>query len=193
MVHGWNFKLIFLFIPYFVISQNNINNKLKKKGLRFKTQTLMLFYYNKENNVTNQYQKEFALEDNTKIYGVNTEVNYFFNTNFAIGLGLGYEKLTQPKIIYNPLYINFLGVFYEDNNSMYTKFNFGGHIGKVDKQGFLFRWGLGYRVHIYKNLSSNFEMTYSYQNLYKTFEKSEREFNIYNVRSVGLSIGLTIN
>jgi len=81
----------------------------------------------------------------------------------------------------------------DTKNSIYTKANFGIHLGDLDKSGFVFRGGLGYRLKVYKNILSNFELSYSYQNIYKSFENSQRPENYYNIESLGISIGIEIN
>ena len=43
------------------------------------------------------------------------------------------------------------------------------------------------------NYFSNFEFSYSYQNIYKTFENSQRPENYYNIESIGLTIGIEFN
>lgn len=69
----------------------------------------------------------------------------------------------------------------------------GVHKGKVDNSGFLFRAGFGIRVPINKYFEPNFILTYSFQNIYKSFEDSGRPENYYNFKSFGIAATLKIN
>ncbi|MFK5878209.1 MAG: hypothetical protein QM478_01800 [Flavobacteriaceae bacterium] len=109
------------------------------------------------------------------------------------GVGLGYEKLTQPAINYFPTYLNIMGFLTEKKNSVYGKLNFGTHLGDFDRSGFLFRGGLGLRFRMTKNILPIVEFTYSFQNIHKSFENSNRTENNYTLESVGLSLGFEIN
>ena len=190
----WFFSaIIFFIISNSILAQNDIiEDDFKDQGLSFKTQTLVLFPYDDGTN-GDIYETDFELEDNSFVYGFNAELNYYIDSNFGVGLGLGFEKLNQPNIIYYPLYLNIIGVLNDTKNAVYTKINFGIHLGDLDKSGFIFRGGLGYRLKVYKNILSNFELTYSYQNIYKSFKNSQRPENYYNIESIGITIGIEIN
>ena len=159
--------------------------------MSLKAQSLILFRYDK-NLFKDTYQTDFELKENSFLFGASGELNYYFNSYLATGLGFGYEKNSEPSIAYMPLYINFLGYFSEKEKSLYSKLNFGIHLGDVDRNGFLFRFGLGVRLKLFKKVKSNIEFAYSFQNLNKTFENSNKPDNYYNLESIGLTLGIEI-
>ena len=59
--------------------------------------------------------------------------------------------------------------------------------------GFMFRGGLGLQFKLTKTILPIVEMTYSYQNIYKTFKDSNRNDNFYTLESIGVSLGFNIN
>lgn len=191
MVKEWNFSIIFFLISLLVFSQEK-KTGVQEKGLSFKTQSLVLIRYNNTES-KDIYQKDFELGENTFLYGINGEFNYYFNPHFAAGIGVGLEKISKPSIVYTPLYVNIIGVFNKTQKSLYSKLNFGVHLGNIDNTGFLFRFGLGAKVPFFKKIPLNIEFTYSFQNLNKTFVNSNRPDNFYNLESIGLSIGIEIN
>jgi len=198
MVKEWYGKKIILIICLFCVvglgysQQTKSNDFFKDKGLSLKAQTFILSPYNEE--VGNSlYDTDFELEYKTIVYGANIEINYYLNPHFGLGIGIGYEMINQPHFEYYPLYLSLMGALNETKNSIYTKANIGVHLGDLDQSGFVFRGGLGYRLKVFENILSNFEFTYSYQNIYKSFENSERPENYYNLESVGLTIGIEIN
>lgn len=194
MVKEWFFSIsiIFLISSSMLAQSNNIEEEFKEYGLSFKVQSIVLLPYNDGSN-GNLYNTNYELENNSFIYGFNGELNYYLNPNFGLGIGLGYENLNQPNITYYPLYLNIISALDDSKNTVYAKVNFGIQLGNLDKSGFLFRGGLGYRLKVYKNILSNFEFSYSYQNIYKSFKNSQRPENYYNVESIGLTIGIEIN
>jgi len=193
MVKEWFFNIVLFFLgSLFVNAQEKAAEFFKEQGLSFKAQTLVLFPYD-EGTDRNLYETAYELEENTFIFGLNAELNYFFNQSIGAGIGFGYEQINQPNFSYYPIYLNFIGVLSDTKEALYVKTNFGTHIGHLDKSGFLFRAGLGYRIKVYKNILSNFEFSYSYQNMYKTFLNSERIENYYNIESIGLTIGIEFN
>jgi len=194
MVKEWFFNILILFfISNSILAQNNeIEEDFKNQGLSFKTQTLVLFPYDDGTN-GGVYNTDFEIENNTFIFGLNSEVNYYFSQNFGVGIGFGFEKINQPNFIYYPIYLNIISALNDTKNAIYAKVNFGTHLGNLDKSGFVFRGGLGYRLKVYKNILSNFELTYSYQNIYKSFKNSQRPENYYNIESVGITVGIEIN
>jgi len=194
MVKEWFFSMIIIFlISSSILAQSNkIEEDFKEQGLSFKAQSIVLLPYNDGTN-GNLYDTNYELENNSFIYGFNGELNYYLNPNFGLGIGLGYENLNQPNINYYPLYLNIISALDDIENTVYAKVNFGIHLGNLDKSGFLFRGGLGYRLKVYKNILSNFEFSYSYQKIYKSFKNSQRPENYYNVESIGLTIGIEIN
>jgi hypothetical protein len=192
MVKEWSFSISFLFISFILFSQDN-DKVLNKKGLSFKAQSLILSYYEKNDTNISPYQTDFELSNSTFLYGINTELNYYFSPYFATGLGFGVEQISQPNIVYMPLYINAIGLFNSGKKSLYSKLNFGIHLGDIDNLGFLFRFGLGGRFVVFKKIASNIEVTYSFQNIDKTFNNSNRPENYYNIESIGITIGIEIN
>ena len=193
MVKDWFFKvLLFLASSTILFAQKSKSEYLKDQGLSFKTQTLVLIPYDNGTN-NGVYDTEYELEYNTFIFGLNAELNYYFNQNLGVGIGFGYEKINQPNFFYYPIYSNFFIALNDTKDAMYLKFNFGTHIGNLEKSGFLFRGGFGYRLKVFKNIISNFEFSYSYQNIYKTFINSGRPENYYNIESIGLTLGIEFN
>jgi hypothetical protein len=193
MVKEWFFKaLLVFFCSPLIFAQNNKDEYFKDQGLSLKAQTLVLLPYDDGTN-GDVYDTDYELEDNTFVFGLNAELNYYFNQNLGLGVGFGYEKINQPDFFYYPVYINLIGVLNDTKDALYVKANFGTHLGDLDKSGFIFRGGLGYRLKVFKNILSNFEFTYSYQNIYKTFTNSERPENYYNIESIGLTIGIEFN
>lgn len=193
MVKEWFFKISAIFLcSSLMFSQHNKNEYFKDQGFSLRAQTLVLIPYDDGTN-SNLYNTNYELEDNTFLFGLNTELNYYFNQYMGIGFGFGFEKINQPDFYYYPVYLNLIGVSNNTMDTLYAKLNFGTHIGDLDKQGFIFRGGLGYRLRVYKDILSNFEFTYSYQNIYKTFKNSERPENYYNIESIGLTIGIEFN
>lgn len=193
MVKEWFFKILITFLwLHSIDAQNNKDVYFKDQGLSLKAQTLVLLPYDDGTN-RDVYDTDYELEDNTFVFGLNVELNYYLNQNLGLGLGFGYEKINQPNFFYNPVYFNLIGVLNDTKDALYAKANFGTHLGNLDKSGFVFRAGLGYRLKVFKNILSNFEFTYSYQNIYKTFKNSERPENYYNIESIGLTIGIEFN
>lgn len=193
MVKEWFFKaLLVFFCSPLIFAQNNEDEYFKDQGLSLKAQTLVLLPYDDGTN-GDVYDTDYELEDNTFVFGLNAELNYYFSQNLGVGIGFGYEKINQPNFFYYPVFINLIGVLNDTKDALYVKANFGTHLGDLDKSGFIFRGGLGYRLKVFKNILSNFEFTYSYQNIYKTFTNSERPENYYNIESIGLTIGIEFN
>ncbi|MGJ8745995.1 hypothetical protein [Polaribacter sp.] len=190
MAKEWSFSILLSLLSFLVISQEK-DISYRKKGLSIKAQSLILIRYDK-NLFKDTYQTNFELKENSFLYGANGELNYFFNSHLATGFGFGYEKISQPNIIYIPAYINVLGYFSKKEKSLYSKLNLGVHLGNIDEKGFLFRFGLGVRLMLLKKVKSNIEFTYSFQNLNKTFENSNRPDNFYNLESIGLTLGIEI-
>jgi len=190
MVKEWSFSIFLSLLSFFVISQEK-EKSFRKKGLSLKAQSLILFRYDK-NLFKDTYQTDFELKENSFLYGINGELNYSFNSYFVTGLGFGYEKISEPSIAYIPLYINILGYLTKKEKSLYSKLNFGIHLGDIDRKGFLFRFGVGARLMFLKKIKSNIEFTYSFQNLNKTFKNSNRPDNFYNLESIGLTLGIEI-
>ena len=53
------------------------------------------------------YNTDYELEYDTFIFGLNSELNYYFNGSFAAGIGIGYEKVNnQTFLLSNLLKIN---------------------------------------------------------------------------------------
>tara|TARA_B110000091_G_C13740371_1_gene443061 strand:+ start:81 stop:662 length:582 start_codon:yes stop_codon:yes gene_type:complete len=193
MVKEWFFNIILvLSCTFFVNAQEVEDEFFKDQGLSFKAQTLVLLPYDDGTN-GDVYDTDYELEDNTFVFGLNAELNYYFNQNLGVGIGFGYEKINQPNFFYYPVYFNLIGVLNDNKDALYAKANFGTHLGDLDKSGFVFRGGLGYGLKVFKTILSNFEFTYSYQNIYKTFTNSERPENYYNIESIGITIGIEFN
>ncbi len=190
----WFFKYSVAFFLLLVVTQimaQNDKEYTKEKGLSVNTQSLFLFPYG--DNIGGGIHKTlYDLEYDSRVYGVNTSVNYYFSPYLAAGLGIGYEKLTQPEISYYPIFFNLRSTLLDTKNTITTKGDLGLHMGSVDKPGFLIRWSLGYRTQLFMSLLGYFELIYSYQKIYKEFESSGRLNNNYGIESIGLSISIEI-
>lgn len=127
----------------------------------------------------------YEFNKDTKLVGANLLVRYYVYEGISIGLGTGIEEITQPKIKYVPAFVNLTLSSGRVGNGFHTEVDFGSHFGDLDKNGFMFRAGLGYRFRIHKQFFGYTSLMYTYQNLYKTFEVSNRD-NIYNFESAGL-------
>ena len=191
VVKEWFFNIVLIVICSIFANAQSAEDEFKEQGLSFKAQTLFLIL--SDDGTNGYFNTDYELEDNTTIFGLNTELNYYFNQHMGVGIGFGYEKVNQPKFIYYPIYVNLLGILNNTKDALYVKANFGTHLGNLDKSGFLFRAGWGYRLKVHKNILSNFEFSYSFQNLYKTFRNSKRLENYYNIESIGLTIGIEFN
>lgn len=182
--------LLLLVISPHLFSQTDAEFS-KDKGFSLNVQSLMIFPYGNDVGGGSQ-DTAYDLELDSRILGFNTTLNYYLNPYLAAGLGIGYEKLNQPELVYYPLFINLRGSLLTTKNTPTTAVNFGVHLGDVDQSGFMFRWSLGYRTHILNDFLAYFEMHYSYQNLYKSFPDSGRIDNYYNVESIGVAISFEI-
>lgn len=192
MGKGWFFNYILILLcSTFVYGQIKSDEYFKEKGLSLKVQSSFLYPF--DDGDRSRLDSELELEGHSFIIGLNAELNYYFNQHFAAGLGVGYEKLNQPNLYYHPVYFNLSLFANETKESLYAKVNFGTHMGDLSQSGFLFRSGLGYRLKIYKNILSNFEFTYSFQNIYTSYTSFERPSNYYNIESLGISIGIEFN
>jgi len=192
MVKEWFFSIFITMGSLIVIqAQSQRDVYFKEQGLSYSIQTFVLFDY--DDGVGRGYDTDYELEYDTKIFGLNGEVTYYFDPTLGVGLGLGYERITQPLIEYYPLYLNLIGPLGKTKDAYYMKFNFGIHLGNLDKPGFIFRTGFGYRFKVYKDILSNMSFSYSFQNLFKSFDQSGRPENYYNIESIGLTIGIEFN
>ena len=159
--------------------------------MNFSTQSLFLFPYGDEVGGGIQ-NTSYDLEFDSRVYGVNISINYYINPYMASGFGIGYEKLTQPEIVYYPIFLNLRSTLMDTKNTVTTGLNFGTHLGDIDQSGFLFRWTIGYRTKLFEKILGYFGMIYSCQNMYKSLVDSGRIDNYYNVESIGLSISIEI-
>ncbi len=190
MAKEWFSSVLLIFVFTFLAKAQDAEYEyFNYQGLSFKLQTLGLFIIYEDK----VYDTDYELEYNTFIIGANSEVNYYLNQNFGAGIGFGYEKVNQPKFYYYPIYLNLILVLHDSKEAFYTKANFGTHLGNLDQSGFLFKWGVGYRIKVYKNILANFEVSYSFQNIYKSFHNSGRPENYYNIECVGLTVGIEFN
>tara|TARA_B110000967_G_C18565587_1_gene402309 strand:- start:65 stop:670 length:606 start_codon:yes stop_codon:yes gene_type:complete len=191
MVKDWFFRVVFTcFLPACLFAQNSNNAQVSNSGFKLKFQSMVLFSYD-DDGYRVHYLTDYELEDYTSIFGLNVELSHLFDNDIGIGLGYGCEEINQPNFLYHPIYL--IAVINDEINSLYARVNFGTHLGDLDQSGFLFRGGLGFRFKIYKKIHTNFDITYSYQNMYKTFANSERPENYYFIESIGLTIGIEFN
>jgi len=186
-----SFLILFLSLNTFLsFSQKTDKQKTVLSKFSISTQGLFLSPHLQDGNIKTP---GYEIESNSYIQGFNVELNYNFNQYFLLGFGTGIEKLTQPAMKYYPVYLKAMGNFFDRYNSCYIKFNFGTHLGEIDKTGFVFRSGIGYKVPIIKKVTSYFEFTYFYQNISKTYTNSGRIDNYYNLEGVGITIGIELN
>lgn len=192
-------KDLFLSLSIIVLLSMNLYGQLNdqsenpyESGINFKIQAFYLFPFSKEVGVVT-YENDYELTEDSNQYGFDTEINYMISPYFGVGLGTGIETLQQPKCSYFPLYLNLFCPLSKTENSLTTNVNFGIHLGNVDKLGFILRSGIGYRTGVGKKLLANFEITYSFQNLYKSFENSGRISNYYNLESLGFKVGIEVH
>ncbi len=184
--------ILFIVVTHsvFVFGQKDDDEPIRR-GFAAKVQALTLLPY--DNRYAADYGEEFNLKLGTVVTGVNGELNYYFIPYFGVGIGGGYEIVSHPRIKYFPMYANFIGVASENKSTLFAKLSFGSHLGDLAERGFVFRAGLGVRVKVKENILSYFELTYSFQNLYKTFELSAEPVNYYNIESLGVTVGMGIN
>ena len=167
--------------------ESNTEKNNKDTGISIKTNFLTLIpMYDPTDGY---FGTEYEIEDSTFLLGTGMEVNYYFNDLFAAGIGVGLEKLTQPKFIYFPLYFNTLFLL---GDEFFMEAKFGVHSGNVSNSGFIFRGGLGYTVNISNNFNFNLILSYSFQNIYKDFKNSNRPNNYYNIESVGFTLSFDL-
>lgn len=184
----FKFLIVFL-IPFSLISQEKDSSN-HFKGFGLKTNAFITFPY--ENNEKVNELSDNEITEKTNIHGCNVILSYNLSPYFGLGLGTGYEVVTQPNIQYYPLFLNLSGNSSDASESYTANANFGIHKGDLDKNGFIFRSSLGYKISISDVLKANFEILYSFQNIYKSFPNSVRIDNYYNIESIGISVGFEI-
>lgn len=182
-------KKIFLFsyiilLPIWGFGQKS---EFKLHGFSIGAKAMILFPI--PNMVDMYWNEEFQPGDDTLIYGIQSEINYFVSREFALGVGFGKEIVTQPDISYIPIYLNALLILDEH---FFIDGKLGVHRGSVPNSGILSRIGLGIPIQITKNLLANFTIAYSFQNIYKDFPNSNLDDNYYNFETIGVSVGIDI-
>ncbi len=193
MIKKCFFNLIFLICGVNNFAQNAavFEKDFKEKGFSVHLDTYTFFPL--EDETDGYFDTKFEIERNTVVYGLNSTLTYFFTPYFGLGMGIGYEYINQPRFSYFPIYLNGIFAFNETKNSYYLRGNYGTFLGNLDKSGVFVRAGIGYRFILAKKLLLNFEILYSFQNMYKTFENSERPENYYNIEGIGIAIGVMFN
>lgn len=181
--------LSLLFIQGLCFSQDSpvVNSKIGNFGIGVQGLAFVSWY-----DDADEQGNPFDFNDDTRLIGANILVHYYVYDGISLGLGSGVEQITQPDIKYVPVFANVTLSSGKMGDGVHTEVNFGKHYGDLDKGGFMFRAGVGYRFRIHKQLFGYTSLLWTYQNLYKTFEGSQRD-NIYNFESVGLLVGVDIN
>lgn len=186
----WLIKLVFFFCISQLAAQTTNIEYLKERGFSFKIQGVYLNHtaYEMESEFDSAYQIGWY----TNITGVNIELNYYLSPLFGIGIGTGYERISKPGFHYYPLYLNIIAPLSDRKNTFYVKSNLGGQLG-IDGFGSLLRAAIGYRFKVYKNILSNLEITYVFQDMYKDLVHAEQIENYLNIQGVGISLGIEFN
>lgn len=187
MALKWFFNIIFL-IPIILYSQDK---EFKSKGFSVDASALILFPY--DFSIPSEHDEISETSTKSKILGTSVHLNYYISKCFAFTVSSGYESINQPKIDYIPITGGIKWVLNDTKESLLTSFDFGGHLGQVEKFGVLLRIGVGYRFVIAKKILADFELCYSHQNLYKTFIKQNNHtMDYHNIESAGFKIGIEI-
>lgn len=189
-----NYYYIFiLFFTALVSAQNPEPEEPygKPKRITFGFRALAFVTYSEDSLL--EPDNQFDFDDATKLTGVNFSVNYNIINGISVGVGSGIETFTQPRFTYVPLYTRIAlngGIL---KNSFHVELIIGGQFTNDSRRGGLHRFLLGYRFRVHKTLFADISMIYTYQNLYQTFDNSQRLDNYYNFDSLGLSIGIDLN
>ncbi|MFH6994594.1 hypothetical protein [Flavobacterium sp. FlaQc-48] len=183
----WYFSIMLL-MPIVVYSQKE---DFKNKGFSVEASAIVLFPY--DFKIPSEHDEISETSTKSKILGTSVHLNYYISKSFAFTASSGYESINQPKIAYIPISSGIKWVLNDTKESLLTSFDFGGHLGQVEKFGVLLRIGVGYRFVTAKKILGDFELCYSHQNLYKTFIKQDnRTIDYHNIESAGFKIGIEI-
>ncbi|MFK5878210.1 MAG: hypothetical protein QM478_01805 [Flavobacteriaceae bacterium] len=90
--------LSFFFLFHFLHFFGQDNNIYKKTGISFKVQGVALFLYDSDafdyfegstnfnrESINIREETSYELAENSRIFGINGEVNYYFNPQIALG------------------------------------------------------------------------------------------------------------
>lgn len=131
--------------------------------------------------------------DINQVWGFNTTLKYAFDPSFQLSVTTGYEKISPNDISYVPLLFGVRIYTDETVKAAYVHADYGLHLREVDKPGYIFRAGLGYRFPVYKRLAGLVEFTFSMQDLQKNTENMVVEEKSFFIRSFGITTGFEIN
>ncbi len=182
-----------LFFTVLVSAQEPVPKKEyhRTKRITFGVRALAFVTYSEDSLL--EPDNPFDFNNDTRLIGMNLSVNYNIINGISIGVGSGFETFTQPKFTYVPLYTRLALNGGTVKDSFHVELIIGGHFTNDSRRGGLHRFLLGYRFRVHKTLFADVSMLYTYQNLYQTFDGSQRLDNYYNFDSIGLSIGLDLN
>lgn len=94
--------LFLLFASFYLFAQKTTVKR--EKGFQFNAQSFAAIVGNKSEDDTVREEYIMHMRE-SRLYGVNFEVNYRFDEYLIVGLGTGYEYINQPETSYIPVYI----------------------------------------------------------------------------------------
>lgn len=152
-----------------------------------------IFMNNFDQSINSDDNIAFELNEKTILTGFNAYTSYNLLNGLSTGFGIGFEEFNEPKFQNIPVFwtLAINGGSFKD--SIHTQIMLGSNFTGEKKKGAFFRFYFGYRFRVLKRLNMDLSLAYTFQNIYKSFENSNRTTNYYNFESAGLSFGFDIN
>ena len=119
----------------------------------------------------------WEINDELKGFDINLTAMYNVNPRFAIGVGVGAEKLKTPNYTIIPVFAKATYALIKKHKSPYRYTKLGYSIGtEYSNSGVLFNPGIGYRWQLRKNFGIDFLLGYHLQNVqFEFIEMSDPE------------------